>query len=118
MKANVTVQKSRNGIHASLNSLLALGKRNESFKGCLQSFQNHKNSVIVSASAYEAVIIGPDVTLTMSVSLPGDNKTHQSTIWQLYAAEVSAKSLRRRGGSAAEAQQLVHGVDSPLCVKS
>lgn len=93
-------------------------KNHYSFKECFQSFRNQKNSVIVSASAYEAVIIGPDVTLTMSVSLPGDNKTHQSTIWQLYAAEVSAKSLRRHGGGAAETQQQLRSVDSPLSVKS
>lgn len=46
----------------------------------------------------------------MSVSLPGDNKTNQSTIWQLYAAEVSGKSLRRCDGGAAETQQQVHSV--------
>lgn len=55
--------------------------------------------------ADDAVIIGPNVMLTMSVSLRGDNKTHQSTIWQVYAAEVSAKSLRSRCGSSGETQQ-------------
>lgn len=70
---------------------------------------------MMSASSYEAVLIGPDVTLTTSVSLPGDNETHQPTIWQLYAAEVSAKSPRRHCGSSAEAQQQQHSVNSPLC---
>lgn len=105
------------GMNASLNSLHLL-KKHYSFNECFQSIPNHKNSVKMSASAYEAVIIGPDVTLTMLASLPGDNKTHQSSIWQLYTAEVSAKSLRRRCGSAAETQQQLHSVDSPLCVKS
>lgn len=52
------------------------------------------------------------MTLTMSASLPGDNKTNQSTIWQLYVAEASAKSLRRCDGGAAETQQQLHSIDS------
>ena len=62
-------------------------------KRWFQSIQS-QNSVMAPTSSYEAVIIGPDMTATMSVPLPGDNKTQQSTIWQLYAAEVSAKSRR------------------------
>lgn len=66
-----------------------------------------------TTSAYDALKIGLDVTLTMSVPLRGDNKTHQSTIWQLEAAEVSAKSLRRRRGSCGETQRRQRSVDSP-----
>lgn len=65
--------------------------------------------------ADEVVIIGANVMLTMSVSLRGDNKTHQSTIWQLYAPEVSAELLRSRCGRSGDTAAIMPCRFTPVC---